>query len=171
LFKDKIQPSKTRFLNEDLSNELDSDALIPQDYIKSETERFFYYKKLYNIRENDELQALVEELTDRFGKLPKNANELIFAVRLRVLALYSGLARISLKKGKLTAEFPPDTNSDFYETLFQPILELMNEFPDARLNQDKKRLMIEIPVESRDKAIEILWRLRKIVEMVLDNPE
>ena len=48
LFKDtKKKPNL--FKNDDISIELEFDAMFPPDYIESDTERFSYYKALYNL--------------------------------------------------------------------------------------------------------------------------
>ncbi len=156
---------KKLFENQDIAIEVDSDALLPGDYIESDTDRFMYYKRLYNISTVDELNGIIDELRDKYGKLPKEARELIFAVKLRIAALNTGLTKISLKGNKLIAEFPPDSNAEFYEKAFPVIAEMIPEIPNSNLEQKNKKLQLKINIDSRDRAVEVLFRLKKNLEM------
>ena len=145
---------------------MNTDALLPKDFIESDTERFAYYKKLYNVKSVQDLQQLADELKDRFGKLPHQAKELIFAVKLRLAALNTGLSKISLLSNKLIAEFPPENNEDFYQKAFPLIAEFIPELDGAKLSELKGRLTLEVEIENRDKAVEVLWRIKKILETI-----
>jgi transcription-repair coupling factor (superfamily II helicase) len=156
----------TRLLpdNDDIAIELGTDALIPSDYINSESERFLFYKKLYHVKNNEELQEILDEMKDRFGKLPPQANELLFAVKVRTAALSSGFSKISLKNNILFAEFLQDLSNEFYENIFPAIVELLQLFPNAKLNQKNEKLAIEMSYEKRDEAVEFLWRIKRSIQ-------
>ncbi|TAL68797.1 MAG: transcription-repair coupling factor [Bacteroidetes bacterium] len=168
LFLNGKKSSQILTENEDIAIELDTDALIPSDYISSESERFQFYKKLYHVKNNDELQEIINEMKDRFGKLPHQAQELIFAVKVRTAALSSGFSKITLKNNKLFAEFIQDLGNDFYDTVFPAIVELLQLYSNSKLNQKNDKLIIEMTLEKRDEAVEFLWRLkRSIKELIL----
>ena len=168
LFLDAKKIDKILPINEDITIELDSDALLPSDFITSETERFHFYKKLYHVRDNEGLHEIMEELKDRFGILPPQANELIFAVKLRIAGLSSGFAKISLKKNKLSAEFMTNISSEIQETVLPVILDILPSYPNAKLLQNEKNLSIEMSFSKRDEAVEFLWRIkRSIKELIL----
>jgi len=164
LFKDKIEYSKTFLENSDISIIMNTDALLPNDYIESDTERFMYYKKLYNVSNNQDLQHLTEELKDRFGQLPHQAKELIFAVKIRLSALNTGLSKISILKSKMVAEFPDQKNEEYYQNAFPLIAEFIPELENSQLSESKGKLTLEVEIENRDKAVEILWRIKKLLE-------
>jgi len=162
IFGDKTE--KPKFYTQDIAIEIDSDAFFPEDYIKRDTDRFSYYKKLYNLKSNGELQDLVREITDRYGKLPKQANELIYAVKLRIAAIGSGFSRIIQKGQKLICEFPPNDDSYYYENAFSIVIDYINSLDDCKLNQTKDRLTLEVMIDSRDSGIEFLWKIKKTLE-------
>lgn len=166
IFKDAEVPQNQILENNDISIEIDTDALIPAYYIANDTERFHYYKKLYNLRTNTELKEIQEELTDRFGKIPDELDGLLFVVKLRLSSLYTGLQKIILKKNKLIAEFPDKSNQLYYENFFPVITEFIQELPHARLTESRKSLMLETSIGSRDLAVELLWRLKKTLETI-----
>jgi transcription-repair coupling factor (superfamily II helicase) len=165
LFKDTAFDSHSVLNNEDIEIEIDQDALLPDDYVSSETERFSYYKKLYALRTNDELDNIRKELTDRYGKLPQQASELFFAVKLRLSALNTGLRKIILKSESMIGELPAEDNVHFYERAFPVLMEYLGEIPESRLINKGKKLMLQFNISGRDSAIEILWKIQKMLEM------
>ena len=48
--------------------ENDLNALIPKDYIQNDTERLNIYRRLYELRDMEELNVISDELKDRFGE-------------------------------------------------------------------------------------------------------
>jgi transcription-repair coupling factor (superfamily II helicase) len=166
IFKDEEIRKKPIFDNEDLNIEIDADAYLPQFYVRSDTERFHYYKKLYQLESNEELQSVIEELRDRYGKLPQEARELIFVVKLRIAALNTGFRRIIIKHSRMVAEFPPDSDDIYYNIYFQSVIEYLQTLPGMKLNQMRKKLMMEIPIENREEAAVILWKIKKTIEMI-----
>lgn len=153
--------------NEDIAIEIDSDAYLSVNYITSETERYFYYKKLYNAKTNEELKVIIEEIEDRFGKMPQKAKDLIFAVKLRISALGTGLIRIIYKNNILKVELPPNSDEVFYETAFPIIVDFVSEIEKSAIKEIQNKAVIEIPVNKRNDAIEILWRLKRTLLTLL----
>lgn len=166
LFKDKIEAQRKYVENSEVAIIMNSDALLPPDFILNDTERFTYYKKLYNIKTNLELEQLRDDLQDRFGKLPYQANELLFAVKLRLAALNTGFQKIALMKQKFTAEFPAETNTEFYELAFPLLIDFLPEFENAKIVQNQDKLSLEVEIENRDEAVEFLWRVKKLFETI-----
>ncbi len=162
IFGEKIE--KPKFYNNDIAIEIDSDAFFPEDYIKRDTDRFSYYKKLYNLSNNAELNELIKEITDRYGKLPPQGKSLIFAVKLRIAALGTGFIRIVLKGNKLICDFPPNDNTYYYENAFPVLLDYINSLDNCKLVQKKDRLSLEITDIYYDFAIEFLWKIKKTLE-------
>ena len=56
---------------------LHTPALLPDDYCGDVHLRLSFYKKLATAKTNDQADALLKELVDRFGKLPPQAEALI----------------------------------------------------------------------------------------------
>ena len=65
---------------------LHSAALLPSDYCGDVHLRRSFYKKLATAKNTDQIDLLLEEIVDRFGKLPPQAQTLIDVHRLRVIA-------------------------------------------------------------------------------------
>ncbi len=150
--------------NNDIAIEINSEALIPAEFIESETERFRYYKLLYELQNAEELKSIIDELQDRFGKLPRQVNELLFVVRLRIAALGTGFTKIVIHRGYFVAEFPDSANREFYETAFPEISDVLQEYENTKVYQDGKRLLLKSEFENRNGIIEMFWQIKKALE-------
>ena len=147
---------KRDFSNEDIAVELDADALLPRGYIPADTERFDVYKRLYNAHDIIEVDRVYDELRDRFGPLPPEAEELLFAVKLRILALPSGVVRLNVRGQRLVMELPPDTHQAWYTHVFKRILQALTTMPNAKFVQQGKRLIIDVTLGHRDEALSVV---------------
>ena len=77
--------------------ELPVTAHLPTDYLPSERLRLDLYRRMADATKNEELDAIVEELVDRFGELPVEATTLIEVARLRVRAKELGITELVLQ--------------------------------------------------------------------------
>jgi transcription-repair coupling factor (superfamily II helicase) len=68
---------------------------LPETWIPDEELRVTLYARLARITEAAALDALEEELEDRFGALPDEARTLLTTARLRVDARAAGIAKVS----------------------------------------------------------------------------
>jgi transcription-repair coupling factor (superfamily II helicase) len=82
-------------------------ALLPSDYVTDVHERLVLYKRLANCDSEDELEAMREELVDRFGVLPDPARALLDTHRLRILGKPLGVARIEATDNGALLQFVP----------------------------------------------------------------
>ncbi|HEY0824214.1 MAG TPA: transcription-repair coupling factor, partial [Ramlibacter sp.] len=73
---------------------LHAPALLPDDYCGDVHLRLSFYKKLATAKNVDQIDRLLEEIVDRFGKLPPQAQTLIDVHRLRVLARPYGVVKV-----------------------------------------------------------------------------
>ena len=116
-------------------------ALLPDDYCGDIHLRLSFYKKLATAQNNDQIDRLHEELVDRFGKLPHQAQTLIDVHRLRVLARPYGVAKIDAAPSVILISFRPNPPIDAMR-----ILELVQKNRHIRLaGNDKLRIECELP--------------------------
>jgi transcription-repair coupling factor (superfamily II helicase) len=73
---------------------LHAPALLPDDYCGDVHLRLSFYKKLATAKNVDQIDRLLEEIVDRFGKLPPLAQTLVDVHRLRVLARPYGVVKV-----------------------------------------------------------------------------
>ena len=77
--------------------ELPITAHLPVEYLPAERLRLDLYRRMADAAQASDLDAIVEELVDRFGQLPEPANTLIDVARLRVRAKELGLSEVVLQ--------------------------------------------------------------------------
>jgi transcription-repair coupling factor (superfamily II helicase) len=94
---------------------------IPADYVADKSMRLRLYRRLASILSMVELDALVEEFNDRFGMPPEQVSNLLFQLKVKLLAEKAGLASVSAENGQLVLRFPdgtvPDTLPDLSSTV------------------------------------------------------
>jgi transcription-repair coupling factor (superfamily II helicase) len=100
-----VEEYKTGFVpqNDDESRfkeckvELPVTAHIPVEYLTSERLRLDIYRRMADAQNPTELGAIRAELVDRFGQLPKEAENLMEVAHLRTMAKSFGLTEVVLQ--------------------------------------------------------------------------
>ena len=91
---------------------LHAPALLPDDFCGDVHLRLSFYKKLATARTTDQIDGLLEEIVDRFGKLPAQAQTLIDVHRLRCLSQPYGVVKVDAAPGVTTITFKPQPPVD-----------------------------------------------------------
>ncbi len=84
---------------------LHAPALLPNDYCGDVHLRLSFYKKLATAKTTDQVDGLLEEIVDRFGKLPAQTQTLIDVHRLRVLSQPYGVVKVDAAPGVINITF------------------------------------------------------------------
>jgi transcription-repair coupling factor (superfamily II helicase) len=95
------------FESADISTEvnLHVPALLPETYCSDVHERLRFYKRLADAQSREELEALQEELVDRFGPLPDPARALVQCHEVRLAARPLGVARVDATHEAVQLQF------------------------------------------------------------------
>lgn len=72
-------------------------AYIPEDYIADLSARLTLYQRLAKIVSPEEVEQIAEELRDRFGNPPLEAENLLYIVNIKTLSSQAGVESISKK--------------------------------------------------------------------------
>ena len=91
---------------------LHAPALLPDEYCGDVHLRLSFYKKLATAKTVDQIDGLLEEIVDRFGKLPPQGQTLIDVHRLRVLARPYGVVKVDAAPGVINIAFRPNPPID-----------------------------------------------------------
>jgi transcription-repair coupling factor (superfamily II helicase) len=126
---------------------LHAPALLPSDYCGDVHLRLSFYKKLATAKNTDQIDALLEELVDRFGKMPPQAQTLIDVHRLRVIAKPYGVVKVDAAPNLINITFKKDPPIDS-----MAIMHLIQKNRHIKLaGNDKLRIERELP-EAKDRA-------------------
>jgi transcription-repair coupling factor (superfamily II helicase) len=88
---------------------LEIQGYIPPDYVEHEAQRLELYQRLATVEDAAALEALTQELQDRFGTPPDAVTRLLAVVELKVLACQLALERIEQRDGAVWLTFHPQT--------------------------------------------------------------
>lgn len=128
----------------DCQIETDLDIMIPDQYVRNISERLSLYNELARVTNEEELHQFAIRITDRFGKMPKQVNDLIGSVKLKWLGRNLGFEKLILKQKSLTGWFTKDDRY-FQGDIFGRILEFIRQNPNkANLKQSKELLTLKI---------------------------
>jgi len=83
-------------------------ALLPNAYCPDVHERLPLYKRLANCEQQEEVDALQEELIDRFGELPPQGESLIATHRLRILVKPWCVQKLDATADQVLVTFGPE---------------------------------------------------------------
>ena len=138
-FKDiYVKNTSDSFLVDECQIDTDMEILIPDHYVNSISERLQLYKDLNIIENEDKLIIFVEQITDRFGKIPPEVEKLLHTIRLRWIAKDLGFEKIILKANKMIAYFVANPNSAFFQSeQFGLILKFIQLNPKACQMKEK----------------------------------
>ncbi|MEO8060313.1 MAG: transcription-repair coupling factor [Burkholderiales bacterium] len=126
---------------------LHAPALLPDAYCGDVHMRLSLYKRLATAQKPEHIDALLEEITDRFGKLPPQGQTLFDVHRLRVLAKPYGVTKIDAAPGLMVISFKPNPPVDALK-----IIELVQKNRHIKLaGNDKLRIERATP-EAKDRA-------------------
>ncbi|TIC82006.1 transcription-repair coupling factor [Nocardioides sp. GY 10127] len=81
---------------EEVRIELPVDAHLPHDYIGSERLRLEMYKRLAEVRSDADVDAINEELVDRYGEPPVEVVSLLLVARFRARARQAGIREVTV---------------------------------------------------------------------------
>lgn len=78
---------------------------FPEDYIESVEQRLTLYRRLSRITRISDISDMKKELMDRYGRLPKEAENMLLKIMLRVYCIQAGIQRLDITPDILTLTF------------------------------------------------------------------
>jgi transcription-repair coupling factor (superfamily II helicase) len=136
---------------------LHAPALLPNDYCGDVHLRLSFYKKLATAKTTDQVDSLLEEIVDRFGKLPAQGQTLIDVHRLRVLSTPYGVVKVDAAPGVTNITFKANPPIEPMK-----IIELIQKNRHIKLaGNEKLRIERELP-EVKDRVLLVRDVLRNL---------
>ena len=83
-------------------------AYLPEAYIPDVNQRLVFYKKLANVADRSDLDALADEMEDRFGPAPELVRRFIDVMDLRRVLRRALVSAVYCKDDVVTLHFHPD---------------------------------------------------------------
>lgn len=151
---------KTEDFVRDCAVETDLEILIPDKYVTNISERLQLYTQADKLEDEEALAKFKKMLTDRFGKLPDQVEDLLKTVKLRWLAKKIGLEKLTLKNQTLRGYFAQNDRY-FQSETFGRVLAFVQKQPKiCKLKETNKGATLVIEeVKTIDKAMNLLQEI------------
>lgn len=146
---------------DDCAIESDYEMFFPELYVPGSSERMILYRELDQLKNDSDLDAYRKRLEDRFGPLPREAEELLKVVPLRRLGKHFGCEKMILKNNQMRMQFVASKESPFYSSeSFNALLVFATQNSRRCQLLDKgKRMLIIHDVKSVSEAVDVLQRI------------
>ncbi len=86
---------------------LDRAALLPDEYVSDDAAKLDLYRRLARGQASGDIESLREEMADRFGRLPAEAEALVALTHLRVIGARLGLETVLVRGEEARLVFRP----------------------------------------------------------------
>tara|TARA_B100000575_G_scaffold267976_1_gene246525 strand:- start:8842 stop:12159 length:3318 start_codon:yes stop_codon:yes gene_type:complete len=159
----KIESNSLLDISGDTNIETDFSAMFPDDYVNVISERLNLYKRISLLKNEFELNEFKLEIKDRFGKIPKEVNNLFELIQIKWIAKEYCIEKLIIKKGIMIGLFIGDKSNSFFKSdVFTSILNWALSNPEKVNVREKKTLtgsklqIIFKNILSISKALDIL---------------
>ncbi len=147
--------------------ELPVDAHLPHDYIGSERLRLEIYKRLAEVRSDEDVDAIEEELKDRYGELPIVVVSLLLVARFRARARAAGIGEVTIA-GK-NVRFAPVSLPD------SRVVRLQRMYPKSLVKPQTDTILVPRPQTAVIggkplDGIALLEWAKGVIDQVIDPP-
>jgi len=88
-------------LEEEVQINLPLPVYLPEDYLTEEHLRLKLYRRMGNLNTMEEIEAMGQELEDRFGQLPEPVINLLHQIRLKILSRAAGVKSLATENGNI----------------------------------------------------------------------
>ncbi|MGC2652126.1 MAG: transcription-repair coupling factor [Mycobacterium sp.] len=154
----------------DVRIDLPVDAHLPVDYIASDRLRLEGYRRLAGAADEAAIDAVVEELTDRYGALPEPAQLLVAVARLRLRCRDAGITDVTATSAA-TVRLSPLTLPDSAQ------VRLARRYPGARYRATTATVQVPIPRAGtgvgapRIRDLEVVQMVAELVSALDGTPQ
>jgi transcription-repair coupling factor (superfamily II helicase) len=90
-----------------VSVDLPMHVSIPSSYVPDKHMRLGLYRRIASLRSIKDVDAIRNEFADRFGPLPEEVNNLLYQVKIKILAEKASVTSVSSENGQIVLRFPP----------------------------------------------------------------
>ncbi|MFH1663077.1 MAG: transcription-repair coupling factor [Chloroflexota bacterium] len=113
-------------------------AYIPEGYVPDANTRLKLYHRLAEVKNEEQIEVLRYDFKDRFGEMPPEVENLLYAVRIKLLAARAGIESISTEDGQIVLRL--FSGMRFYKNKLESVLREGIKFGLIQLRLDYKKL-------------------------------
>jgi len=164
MLRDAVESQKTGTPIEmpaGLTLDLPLEHFLPREYVPDEKLRLQVYHDLAAVDDEERLAAAERNLVDRFGKLPSPVRNLLYALRVKLLARAAGVTAVESDGDWLVMRLPVGWNGDErrLESQFRSILYV--RFGKVRIS------ITQAGAQWKDRLIDVLGEIERLGRVAL----
>ena len=134
-------------------------VLIPDTYVKDLSTRMSLYRKVGDIKKNNEVNDFLEELNERFGPPPQEVKNLIFTILIKLKCIILNIEYIDIGSKGILVGF---RNNTFSKP--ENLIKLIEIESNIRVRKDQK-LFLEFQSKDMNKIKELKKLINKISDL------
>ena len=117
--REAVMTAKGRHVEADFETavELGVPAYIPDSYISNPTDKMDIYKLISKIKTVADAKSAAKEIADRYGKIPKEVNNLIVTAAVKSYAAAAGIASVIKKADGIELKYSETVNPNVKKLL------------------------------------------------------
>ena len=113
LMEEAVRELKGEDVSEEVTPEIQFHlpAFIPEDYVEDAAERLSLYRRLSLSHSDEEAEGIREELADRFGRIPVEAENLLEVIKVKILLTRLAIAKFEVTPSQMVVTFHEKTKA------------------------------------------------------------
>jgi len=115
------------------------DAHMPEEYVPNLNNRLSLYHRLGKLEHIEEVADMDRELHDRFGSLPEPVKNLLYIVKMKVLATQAEVGSVSTQSRHIVIK-PHTTESPIN---IRGVTGVMNKYPDGAIRVGATQIRLD----------------------------
>jgi len=128
------------------------DIRIPGAYIADEAQRLRSYKRIADVKDDDQAKRVTEEIADRYGPVPEELTNLVRFSVLKSLAERAGVESVDRRQGFANIKFHQQSKVDPFK-----LMALVRGTPDAQFTPAG---VLKLPLNATKTPGELIDELR-----------
>jgi transcription-repair coupling factor (superfamily II helicase) len=164
-FKDIFRDEKKMKKKFDAVVSVDISAFIPEYYVDSDSERFEFYQRLYEVKDFETIDQIRDELEDRFGKLPEEVENLLYVSKIKFLAEKVGIKRVEISREAICIVLVEEILNN--EVSFKTFIDVLSK--SANVKFEKKGNELSLKFKGSSSAKQNMLRFLDILEELSGN--
>ena len=93
----------------DVAIDINVSSYIPDSYIENGSQKIEVYQNIALCSSDEDIKNIEEDILDRFGKMPKEVNNLLEIARIKGMCKNLGITKINQKQSSIVFNFNPET--------------------------------------------------------------
>jgi transcription-repair coupling factor (superfamily II helicase) len=145
-------------------------ALLPDEYIVDKQTKAVLYQRMTVISSEEEISDILDELVDRFGTPPPEAENLLEIIRIKIRAKEVLVEQIVQQKQYITLKFASDPGLSG-EKLMEMASRFANPLSFSTSEQGKLQLKIRLRSLGREGILKSVIKILDMLKEYLEKPE